>query len=223
MTDEIILDGKSGGSGEPREQHPTGQHIGVCVDVVNLGERVEDFPGSTPKVVPKVAFVFRTGLKDAEGRYFELSKEMTLSGGDRATLPKFLGTWRGEPVNTDEIKKGIKLSQFVGKPAQLSLVAKPSKKGTLYTKIDSVTALMPQLLSHVPQLPTYERAPFWESRKQEYADGVAEFRRKAAVAAAPTARAAVATAPTAPLSDADAVARMVAAEQAAQDRDLPPF
>jgi hypothetical protein len=117
----------------------------------------------------------------------------------------------------------VKLSEFVGKPAQLSLVGKLAKNGNTYTNIDAVTPLMAQLLPHVPQLPTYERAPFWESRKQEYADGVAEFRRKAAVAAAPTARAAVATAPTAPLSDADAVARMVAAEQAAQDCDLPPF
>ncbi len=223
MTDDIILDQHSGGSGEPREQHPTGGHIGVCVDVINLGERLEQFDQNKPKIVQKVAFVFMTGLKNAEGKYFELNREMTLSAGDRATLPKFIGTWRGQPLDAAEIKSGIKLNAFVGKPAQLSLIGKTNKKGNTYTNIDTVTPLMAQMTSFIPVLPAYTRADFWQTRITEYADEVAEFRRKQGVANAATARGAVAQAPSAPLSDADAVAKMQASEQAAQDSDLPPF
>lgn len=223
MSDEIILNQDSGGSSEPRETHPAGQHIGVCVDVINLGERVEDFAGKAPKIVQKVAFVFMTGLKDSEGRLFEVQKELTVALGDRANLPKFLGQWRGSPLTPEEIKAGVRLSQFVGKPGQVNLVTKMSKKGRPYVVIDTVTPLMAQMLAFVPQLPDYTRATFWEQRKQEYADGVAEHKRKMAVQAMPTPRAAVAQAPAATQSDQDAVARMMAAEAAAQDSDLPPF
>lgn len=219
MSDEIILNQDSGGNSGPREQHPTGTHIGVCVDIVSLGDRVKEYPGAQPYVQPQVAFVFQTGIKDAEGRLFSLTKEMGLSSGKKATLPKFIGTWRGEPLTPEEIKAGVKLSQFLGKPAQLSLVGKLAKNGNTYTNIDAVTPLMAQLLPHVPQLPTYERPEFWEQRKMEYADGVAEFKRKAAIQAQ---RPTVST-PAASVTPEASVANMLAAEQKMQDDTLPPF
>lgn len=212
MSDEIILDGTAGNS-TPREQHPAGQYVGVCVDVVNLGDRVEAFDNKKPKLAPKVAFIFQTGQMDSEGRLFEVSKEMTLSGGEKATLRKVIGTWRGAPLTDEEIKQGLRLQEFVGKPAILSLVAKQSKKNTVYTNIDTITPLFPGL--PVPTLPPYTRAAFWATRKEEYALEAEKFKR--AVAQPP----AIVTAPPAAAQDA-ALAQAIASEHAAQDALLPP-
>lgn len=215
MSDEIILDGSSGSS-TPREQHPTGQHLGVCVDVIDLGERVEDYAGKPKRLTRKVEFVWMTGQKDSEGRYFELSREFTLSSHEKAGLPKFLGTWRGTPLTEAEIKAGMRLSQFVGMAGVLQIVPKMSSSGKTYSRVDIVTPLFPGL--QPPVLPAYTRADFRNTRKAEYAEEAAKFK----AASAPTARGATTVAPVAPQSDAQAVASMVAAEQAAQS-DLPPF
>jgi len=40
--------------------HPEGQFAATCVDIVDLGERVETYPGSPPRIVRKVVLVFAT-------------------------------------------------------------------------------------------------------------------------------------------------------------------
>ena len=219
MNDDLILDGSSGGTGAPREQHPVGTEIGVCVDIINLGERLEDFPGKPKRLSPKVAFVFMTGKKNAEGELFQLSKEYTFSKSDKGNLRKDLGAWRGTPLTDAEVEAGINLRQFLNKPVQLTISGKTAKNGNTYSNITGIAPLMAVLLPHVPQLPQYTRAEFWEKRKQEYADAAAEFKRQQAVAnvARPAAPAVAAQ-----VTDAQAVAGMIAAENA-QQADLPPF
>ena len=222
MSDDLILDGSSGGSGAPREQHPVGQDIGVCVDIIDLGERLEDFPGKPKRLSRKVAFVFMTGKKNTEGDLFELSKEYTFSKSEKGNLRKDLGAWRGEPITDAEVDAGMPLKAFLNKPAQLSISGKQARNGNVYSNITGIAPLMPMLLPHVPKLPDYTRAEFWQKRKQEYADAAAEFKRQQAVqhlGASPTQ---LPSAPVAPLTDQQAVDRMKAAE-AAQQSDLPPF
>lgn len=225
--DEIILDSNSGGSGTPREQHPIGQHIGVCVDVIDLGERLEEFAGKPRAVKRKITLVFMTGLKNTEGEYFEISREFTFSSHEKAGLRKFLGEWRGTPLTEDEIKQGMRLSAYAGKPAILAIVAKPSKKGTVYSNLNTATPLFPGLEDKVPALPPYTRAAFWAKRKEEYADGVAEFKRQEAVKAGaqtPTVIAPPATPVQKAIAEAAAdasVAKAIAAVEA--DDSLVPF
>ena len=222
MSDELILDSSSAGSSTPREQHPTGQAIGVCVDVIDLGERVSDFPGKPARCERKVAFVWQTGQKTSEGELFELSKEFTFSGHEKSTLRKVLGEWRGLPVTDDEVKAGMRLSQYVGKPCILTLVPKQAKNGNVYTNIGQIAPLFPGLIP--PALPQYTRKEFWGSKKTEYADAAAEFKRKQAVASGaglPAPQSQI-PAPVAPVSNEAAVAGMVAAENA-QQAELPPF
>lgn len=222
MSDELILDSSSVGSSAPREQHPTGQVIGVCVDVIDLGDRVSDFPGKPARCERKVAFVWQTGQKDAEGNLFELSKEYTFSGHEKATLRKVLGEWRGLPVTDDEVKAGMRLSQYVGKPCILTLVPKQGKNGNVYTNIGQIAPLFPGLAA--PVLPQYTRKEFWGTKKTEYADAAAEFKRKQAVAngASLPAPQSQLAAPVAQVTNEVVVQQMIAAE-AAQQADLPPF
>jgi len=205
VSTDVIAIPSGGGT---REQHPIGQHIGVCCDVIVLGDRVEAFEGKPEKIAPKIAFLFRTDKIDSEGRHFEISKELTLSDGDRANLPKFLGTWRGTPFAKGELKSGLKPAEWVGKPCILTLAAKGAKN---YTNIEAITPLFPGL--PVPALPPYTRAAFWEQRKAEYAAGVAAFHAKQQQAAS------VASAPNPALAQAQAqaaLAKAVAAEEASQ-------
>jgi hypothetical protein len=219
VNDDLILDGSSGGTGAPREQHPTGMEIGVCVDIINLGERVEDFPGTPKRLSPKVAFVFMTGKKNAQGELFQLSKEYTFTKSDKGSLRKMLGAWRGEEVTNKEVEAGLNLRQYLNKPVQLTISGKTAKNGNIYSNITGIAPLHPQLIPSVPQLPQYTRADFWEKRKQEYADAAAEFKRQQAVASTTTL---AMRPPAAAVTNEQAVAGMIAAE-AAQQADLPPF
>lgn len=169
--------------GSKRERHPvTGIPVpGVCVDVIPLGDRVEQFGTQAKKVVPKVVFVYQTGQVDSEGRLFEIAKEFTLSDGDKASLPKFLSAWRGTEITKDEVKAKLPLSSFKGRPALLSLITKVSGAGNERTDIGAIMPTFPGVPT--PALPPYTRAPFWAERKAEYAAGVAQYKTELAAGA----------------------------------------
>ncbi len=59
MADQITLTRSA--STSQYAPHPEGQYAARCVDVIDLGERVEEFPGSPTKVVRKLALVFASG------------------------------------------------------------------------------------------------------------------------------------------------------------------
>src|SRR5438045_7350404 len=67
--------------------HPEGQFVAQCVDVIDLGDKVEQYQDAPKKLVPKCALVFRTGEKNAEtGEYIDIAREFTISMGDTANL-----------------------------------------------------------------------------------------------------------------------------------------
>lgn len=179
MADQVTLDSSSGG-GKPFPQHPIGQFIGVLVDVVDVGERKSNFPGKPVEIARKVALVFQTGVKDEEGKLFEIATEVTVSSNEKAALVKLIGQWIGRPLTQEEIKAGIQLHSFVGRPGLLSIVNKPSAKGKDYSKIDTITPLFPGLETQIPVLPPYTRDAFWQKKKEAYALEVADYRKSKA-------------------------------------------
>ena len=68
-----VIEAKS--TGATFAPHPEGGYAMVCVDTIALGQKVESFPGSPPKVVAKCALVFQSGEKNEEGRLHEMSAE----------------------------------------------------------------------------------------------------------------------------------------------------
>mgnify|MGYP003419938511 FL=1 len=222
MADKIML-GEGAAAAPPREQPPIKSTIAVLMDVIDLGLRVEDFPGKPAKLSPKVQLVWWSIDKDSQGNYFELSKEYTNSYFESAKLRKHIAAWVGRAL-TDAEAKAFDLTSLVGKPCQLSVVAKLAKNGNVYANVDAVTQLHELLVPQIPQMPPYERKEFWASRKQEYADAAAEFKRKQAVAngASLPAPQSQLAAPVAQVTNEVVVQQMIAAE-AAQQADLPPF
>src|SRR5579864_255671 len=94
--------------------HPEGQFVGQCVDVIALGESVEEFAGQPQRLVQKCALVFRTGERNEDiGEFIDIAREFTVSMGEKANLRKFMEQWRGRPYTAEQIEAGVPLHKMV--------------------------------------------------------------------------------------------------------------
>jgi hypothetical protein len=166
MPDDVLAQDK-GSSFTP---HDEGQFAAVCVDVIALGHRVEQFPGKPSRVVPKCALVF---LTNTTGETKEIAAEVTVSMGEKANLRKLLEDWRGKSYTPEQAEQGVPLAKLVGHPALLTVEQKRSGKGRTYARIKTLTPL-PQGMS-APSMDGYKRQEFWATRKKEYAEEAARF------------------------------------------------
>lgn len=155
--------------------HPEGTFTAVCVDVIDLGERLEMFGGKI-KIQPKCALVFATGQKNTDtGEPFYLHPEFSVSMHEKAKLRAFLGAWRGKSYTEEQADQGAPLKKLVGKPVTLTVEHKTSpSSGRTYANILAVTPAPVGVA--VPSINGYVRADFWQKRKDEYAAEVAKHR-----------------------------------------------
>jgi hypothetical protein len=159
------------------KSHPEGQFIGRCVDTINLGEKVEEYPGTPPKLVSKCALVFRTGERNDEtGEYIDIAREFSISMGDKSNLRKFLEQWRGKPYTEAQLDEGVPLHKLTGNWGLLSVSHKTSGAGRTYANIAACVGVPKQMQDNLPEFEEYHRAEYWEKRKQEYAEEVQKFR-----------------------------------------------
>lgn len=169
MADDLLL------KREPRETHPAGQFPALCVDLIDMGMRVQDFQGKE-STAHSCVFVFATGEKDSKGYEFQVPYEVNITFGERSKLLKFLTQWRGKPFLAEELAAGFRLSSLAGKPALLSLVTKTSKTGNDYIVIDTIMPLPKGM--QPPVIGKYERVPFWAEKKIEYAMAYNAFMKR---------------------------------------------
>lgn len=159
----------------PRELHEAGTFYAQCVDVINLGTEPQVFQGEDKGLVPKGAFVFRTGELDSEGRPLDISYEFSVMTGTKANLRKMCESWRGAPYDVDY--PNIELHKMFGVSAMLTIVHQTSGKGNTYAKIVGI-AKVPKGTQVPDYTGAYERADFWEKRKAAYAAASAEWMKK---------------------------------------------
>jgi hypothetical protein len=166
---------------------PVGTQHAVCVDVVDLGESVDQYQDQPAKLVHKIALVFQADDENPETRKrYEPSIEFTIGTeyergqgirgtfGPKSKLRKMLGGWRGKPYTDEEAKAGAPLHKLVGVNAMLNVIHKTSGAGREYAVIESISPPMKSLPKLVPH--NYERSDHWQRRKDEYARKVAEFK-----------------------------------------------
>lgn len=157
--------------------HPEGQFGVVCVDCIDLGERVESFQGQPARVVKKCALVFWSGERNPDTRdMHEVSAEFTVSMHEKSGLRLLLEAWRGKSYTDAEARQGVPLHKLVGQPALVSVEHKPSKAGRTYAKIKSIAPLPKGMARPEIVLDEYARPDFWTERKKQYADEVRTFR-----------------------------------------------
>ena len=163
--------------------HPEGQFVAVCADVIDLGEKVDDYPGKPPKLSPKCVLVFRTGeLNPDTGEYSDVAQEYTVSMGEKANLRKALESWRGKPYTQDQADEGVPVDKLVGNGALIGVAHKVSGKKRTYAVIQSIVGVPKAMAASIPMTAGYKRADFWAERKKEYAEAAKKFRAEAGAA-----------------------------------------
>lgn len=150
--------------------HTEGQFAAVCVDVIDLGQRVEQYPGKPARVVPKCALVF---LSNTPGETKDISVEFTVSMGEKASLRGFLESWRGKTYSPEQASAGIPLDKLVGHSGLISVEHKRSGKGNVYAKIKTIAPLPKEITAPVAN--GYTRGEFWAGRKKAYAEEASKF------------------------------------------------
>lgn len=159
--------------------HPDGQFVAQCVDAIDLGEKVEDYPGTPEKLAHKCALVFRTGEKNDEtGDLIDIAQEFTVSMGEKANLRKALESWRGKPYSEAQITEGVPLHKLDGNWALIAVAHKQSGKGRTYAFIQSIVGVPSAMRQALPSFPSYTRADYWQTRKDEYLKAASAFRAK---------------------------------------------
>lgn len=138
----------------------TGSHIATCVQMIHIGTVSIEFEGK-PVKGNKVRITFELpGLlvkfkEDEPEQPRFISKEFTLSLGSKASLRKFLDTWRGKPFTEDEAK-AFDITKLLGVSCMLSIGSKTSAKGQAYNTIDSALALPKGIPAPTQLTPTIE-------------------------------------------------------------------
>ena len=126
----------SGGNFTPA---PDGPHPAVCVDVVDLGIVETSWQGQQ-RSTHKCRLVFEIEETMDDGRRFTVNRQFTASLNEKASLRKFLESWRGRPFTKEELA-GFDTEQLIGAPAVIQVVH-AEREGKVYANIDSVMKLM---------------------------------------------------------------------------------
>lgn len=156
----------AGGSSIPVIE--AGTYPARCIQIVHIGTVNDEYQGKkmTPNKV-RLAWELPTELytfDEARGPEPRIiSKEYTLSLGDRANLRKDLDAWRGKPFTEAELK-GFDVSAVIGAPCQLSIgngvgvaSGKPYAKITAVAKVMKGVTVAEQILDSVVFM--YDLAP----------------------------------------------------------------
>ena len=160
--------------------HSEGQHAMVCVDVVNLGLALVEYPGKPVKEVPKAALVFASGERQPEDNSLKLvTVEMTRSMFETSNMRKFLESWRGKSYTPEQAEAGVPLDKLWGKTALVTIEHKVSKRGRKFGNVASITILHKAIPApDAAVLEEYTRPKFLETRRAEYAAAVAKYREQ---------------------------------------------
>jgi hypothetical protein len=119
---------------------PEGVHTAQCYAIVDLGVHYsEKFDKKSRKVqvmweLPEEQFEY-----EGETKPRVISKEYTLSLGEKANLRKDLQAWRGKAFTEEELQ-GFDLKNVLGKGCQLQIIH-TEKNGKTYGNIASIMGL----------------------------------------------------------------------------------
>ena len=114
---------------------PGGSHVGICIDVVDLGLVKSEYGGKA-KTQHKIRIVWQTGEPRDDGKHHQVSKRYTLSLHEKASLRKDLESWRGRPFTSEELE-GWDVESVLGAGALLSVVQNATN-GNIYANVAAI-------------------------------------------------------------------------------------
>jgi hypothetical protein len=139
----ITATNEGGGNFQPLE---AGTYPARCISMIHIGTVTEQIMGKD-KTLNKVwiSWEIPTELKEfkqGEGeKPYVINEEFNLSMNEKATLRKFLESWRGKQFTDDEAKS-FDVTKLLGVPCMVSIVHKTSAAGKTFAKISNVSPVM---------------------------------------------------------------------------------
>lgn len=117
-----------------------GVYMGTCKAIIDLGMQFnEKFNKIAQKIMIIWTIVGEMVLIGEEEKERTISKEYTLSLGEKANLTKDLEAWRGKKFTQEELM-GFDLVNILNKSCQLNII-KDEKNGKEYNNINAIMAL----------------------------------------------------------------------------------
>lgn len=127
------------------KQAPAGNHVARCFSMVHIGTIEENILGTVKKLNKvRISFELPNELEDfGHGKQEPhiISKDFTLSMHEKASLRKFLESWRGKAFSEDEAKQ-FDIAKLLTKPCQIQIINKKAKNGNEYAEVSSVSTLL---------------------------------------------------------------------------------
>ena len=136
----------STGSGKDFQPVEAGTYTARCYSMIHIGTVMGEYLGK-PKEQDKVRLTFElpTEMKVFKEGDIEkpqvIGKDFTLSMNEKASLRKFLNSWRGEAFSEEEAKS-FDITKLLGVPCTLGVAHKTGKNGNTYAEITSVSKVM---------------------------------------------------------------------------------
>lgn len=137
---------------------PAGMHLARCYRIVDLGTQKTEFEGNV-SFKRKLKIVWEIHGEDDEGKPIVteknepmiITKDYTMSWGDKATLRKDLQSWRGKEF-TEEEQKRFDLKNVLDKWCMVNVAHKPKKNGQgSYANVVAVTPVPNAIKNALPK------------------------------------------------------------------------
>ena len=143
---------RSEGNSEIKQLEP-GVYTGIATAIIDLGIQENMMYGKQQrKAIIVWNIVGETVKVNDEELPRVISKEYTMSLGEKSTLRKDLEAWRGRPFTTEELQ-GFDLKNILNVPCQLQ-INQQEKNGKTYVNIAAIMAI-PKGMSVAPVDNTY--------------------------------------------------------------------
>lgn len=145
----------TGGSFKPV---PAGMHLARCYRIIDLGTQKSEYEGKV-NFLRKIKVVWEvhgtdedgTPIVTDKGEPFIITKDYTLSWGEKANLRKDLEAWRGKPFSQDEQRR-FDLKNVLDKFCMINVQHKPRRSGDgVYANVVSVTPVPAALKGSMPK------------------------------------------------------------------------
>ena len=138
---------RSEGNSEIKQLEP-GVYTGIATAIIDLGIQENMMYGKQQrKAIIVWNIVGETVKVNDEELPRVISKEYTMSLGEKSTLRKDLEAWRGRPFTTEELQ-GFDLKNILNVPCQLQ-INQQEKNGKTYTNIAAIMSI-PKGMSVAP-------------------------------------------------------------------------
>ena len=135
---------------------PPGMHLARCYRIIDLGTQDSEYKG-VMKQQRKVMLQFEVHGEDdsgaplvtPKGEPMSISKNYTLSLGEKATLRADLQAWRGREFTAEELR-GFELEKVLGAWAMLAIAKSIGQNGKEYTNIMNINPVPKVLRDTLP-------------------------------------------------------------------------